>query len=52
VPNPYIRDPKRWLVLGALVVGIVAVTLIGDLIWPDNGPWMREFVKLLKATAH
>jgi len=19
--------------------------------WPDNGPWMREFVKMLKATA-
>ncbi|WP_435011719.1 DJ-1/PfpI family protein [Tundrisphaera lichenicola] len=20
--------------------------------WPDNGPWMREFVKILKAKAH
>jgi len=20
--------------------------------WPDNGPWMREFVKLMKARAH
>ena len=30
------------------------VVLDGSLVtvrgWPDNGPWMREFVRLLKAT--
>jgi protease I len=20
--------------------------------WPDNGPWMREFVKMMKARGH
>ena len=29
-----------------VVVDGMLVTVRG---WPDNGPWMREFVKLLKA---
>jgi protease I len=30
-----------------VVVDGALVTVRG---WPDNGPWMREFVRLLKAT--
>jgi protease I len=29
---------------------VVSGTLVSVRGWPDNGPWMREFVRLLKAT--
>jgi len=32
-----------------VVVDGALVTVRG---WPDNGPWMREFVKLMKARSH
>ena len=31
---------------------VVDGALVTNRAWPDNGPWMREFVKILKARGH
>jgi hypothetical protein len=40
VPNPYLRRPKRWLAVLGLVVALVAVSIVGDLIWHGRGEWI------------
>ncbi len=46
--EPDVRAAGGTFVNRDVVVDGNLVTVRG---WPDNGPWMREFVKLLKATA-
>jgi len=45
--EPDVRAVGAEFVNRDVVVDGALVTVRG---WPDNGPWMREFVKLLKAT--
>jgi protease I len=45
--EPDIRAAGGELVRSNVVVDGPLVTVAG---WPDNGPWMREFVRLLKQT--
>jgi protease I len=47
--EPEIRAAGAEYVNRDVVVDGALVSVRG---WPDNGPWMREFVKLLKSTAH
>jgi len=46
--EPDVRAAGAEFVNRAVVVDGPIVTVRG---WPDNGPWMREFVKLLKAAS-
>ncbi len=45
--EPEIRTASAEFVNRDVVVDGPLVTVRG---WPDNGPWMREFVRLLKST--
>ena len=47
--EPEVRAAGGEFVNRDVVVDGALVSVRG---WPDNGPWMREFVKLLKAKAH
>ena len=46
--EPDLRAAGAAYVNRDVVVDGTLVTVRG---WPDNGPWMREFVKLVKARA-
>lgn len=47
--EPDVRAAGAKFVNRDVVVDGALVSVRG---WPDNGPWMREFVKMLKATGH
>jgi hypothetical protein len=40
VPNPYLRDPKRWLAAGVLTVVVAALVIVLSLVWPTWGPFL------------
>jgi protease I len=47
--EPEVRAAGAEFVNRDVVVDGALVSVRG---WPDNGPWMREFVKILKASTH
>jgi hypothetical protein len=40
VPNPYLRDPRRWAVIAGLTVIVVALELLFTDLWPTWGPFV------------
>ena len=40
MPKPYIRRPKRWLFIGAMLVVVIVAEVLLSSIWPNWGPFL------------